>query len=111
EVKWVTLRHVPVTPETYAPWGLATLAEFDSRPTWNHTSPHTINRWTARTDTTGGGACSDNCHYHANFSFADPVNKDLYLTRTFVQNNYPSEETANDSVIVENTCGVTCHEN
>ncbi|MFQ6613797.1 MAG: cytochrome c3 family protein [Fidelibacterota bacterium] len=112
EVKWVTLRHVPVTPETYTPWGLATLAEFDSRPTWNHTSPHTINRWTTRTDTTGGGACSDRCHYHANLTIGDPVNKDLFLTRSFIQENYPAEETANDSVIVENgSCGATCHEN
>lgn len=110
-VKWTLLRHIPVTPETFAPWGLSTLDQFDSRPTWNHTSPHTIRRWTARTDTTGGGACSDRCHYHANFSFADPVNRDLYLTRTFLQENYGAEETANDSVVVENAiCGATCHE-
>ncbi len=111
EVKWVTLRHVPILPDSYEPWGWATLDQFNSRPTWNHASPHTISRWTARTDTTGGAACSDNCHYHANYSFGDPVNKQLYLIRSYIQENYASEEVANDSVIVEDVnCGSTCHE-
>ena len=95
EVKWVTLRHVPVTPETYAPWGLATLAGFDSRPTWNHTSPHTISQITTRTDTTPGvfvpvpteKKFTMHCHFHAGRTYFDGRNRTLFVDRFSLLDN------------------------
>jgi len=62
--KWIVVRHIPISKDSYEPWGHAELTNYDDRPTWEYTSPHNINRWTAQTDTTGGNSCSDNCHVH-----------------------------------------------
>jgi len=60
---YVTVRHIPIAPDTYASWGIADLPNFSSKPTWKYTTPHNIKRWTAQTDTTGtGGSCNANCH-------------------------------------------------
>jgi hypothetical protein len=60
---YVTVRHIPIAPDTYASWGIADLPNFDSEPTWKYTTPHNIQKWTAQTDTTGTyGKCGANCH-------------------------------------------------
>jgi thiosulfate/3-mercaptopyruvate sulfurtransferase len=60
---YVVLRHIPITQDTYAEWGVADLLNFDQLPTWKYASPHNMKRWTARTDTTGGvSSCSEKCH-------------------------------------------------
>jgi len=60
---YVALRHIPIIQDTYAEWGVADLTEFDNLPTWKYATPHNIQRWTARTDTTGGVTrCSEKCH-------------------------------------------------
>ncbi len=117
-VKWVTLRHVPIDEDSYAPWGLSVLDEYSARPTWNHTSPHTISHITTRTDTTLGvfeplpneKKCTMNCHFHAGGTFGNERNRNLFVTRSFLLDNYPYEETANDSVLVDDgQCGSQCH--
>ncbi len=62
--KWIVVRHIPVSPDSYEPWGHANLANFDDRPNWEYSSPHNIRLFTAQTDTSGGAYCSDNCHMH-----------------------------------------------
>ncbi|MBC8400838.1 MAG: hypothetical protein H8E14_05060, partial [Candidatus Marinimicrobia bacterium] len=64
EGKWIVVRHIPISRDSYEPWGHNDLAYFEVRPTWEYTSPHNIRRFTAQTDTTGGPTCSDNCHVH-----------------------------------------------
>jgi len=60
---YVTVRHIPIAPDTYASWGIADLPNFNAEPTWKYTTPHNIQRWTAQTDTTGtNGLCFKKCH-------------------------------------------------
>ncbi len=60
--EYVVLRHIPVTEDTFDPWGVSDLANYESMPTWKYASPHNIRRFTARTDTTGGVNGCDGCH-------------------------------------------------
>jgi hypothetical protein len=59
---YVVVRHIPIAPTTFEAWGVATLSNYSAEPTWKLATPHNIRRWTARTDTTGGGQCWSNCH-------------------------------------------------
>ena len=85
---YVTVRHIPVVPDTYKNWGIANLPKFDSEPTWKYTTPHNIQKWTAQTDTTGtNGKCGASCHesteYYLTtkdlFDFEIEANKDIVL--------------------------------
>jgi len=58
----VTVRHIPVSRDTYASWGIADLPLYNSESTWKYASPHNIQRWTAQTDTSGTSVCSEKCH-------------------------------------------------
>ncbi len=63
EYDYVTVRHIPIAPDTYASWGISDLPNYNSEPTWKYTTPHNIQRWTAQTDTTGSeGRCYLKCH-------------------------------------------------
>ena len=86
-VDFITVRHIPIAPDTYASWGVPDLPNFDSEPTWKMTTPHNIQKWTAQTDTTGGVGCSQNCH-----------NSDYYLKEADLESY---EINANQSVIFE----------
>jgi thiosulfate/3-mercaptopyruvate sulfurtransferase len=59
---YVVVRHIPIAPTTFEEWGVNDLPNFDAEPTWKYATPHNIRRWTARTDTTGGGQCWAKCH-------------------------------------------------
>lgn len=94
---WITVRHVPVSPDAFqrwnlVPWDIQTVFNKQNMETWKYTSPHNIQRWTGRTlvDSTWADTsaqlyteltCSDNCHIHDD---SDPdhtiVNLALYLT-------------------------------
>jgi len=85
---YVTVRHIPIVPDTYASWGIADLPYFDSEPTWKYTTPHNIQKWTARTDTTGSeGSCSVKCHDSVEYyltnsdleAFEVNANKDIIM--------------------------------
>ena len=59
---YVTVRHIPIAPDTYDSWNLA-LPNYNVEPTWKYTTPHNIKRWTVRTGTAGtDGSCNANCH-------------------------------------------------
>lgn len=93
--QYVTLRHIPVVPDTYAGWGYAGgMPNYDAAPTWKYASPHNIQRWTARTDTTGGQSCSNACHN-------SPATTEGFFLRQV--DLAPGEEAANAPYIVPDT--------
>ncbi len=96
--KWIVVRHIPVSPDTYDNWDHATLANYDVRPTWEYTSPHNIRLYTAQTDTSGGADCSANCHLVG--TNADQ-NAGLYLWQSLIDSAYSDEAAANASVTVD----------
>ncbi len=96
---FVTVRHAPVVPDTYAPWGADPLAAFDALPTWKYTTPHNVRRWTPRTQVAAGAHCASACHLGE--PGGSDANADLYLWRDFVDAGWPVEAGANESVIVD----------
>ena len=102
--KFATLRHIPVDPKSYENWGAASanLPGYDDIPTWKYTSPHSILKYTARTDTTGGKSCSESCHIKDLGPFlGNPDNAKYFLFRQFVSDDWPNEVNANESVFVD----------
>lgn len=89
DYKIVTVRHIPIVPDTYASWGIGDLPDFSAEPTWKYTTPHNIQRWTAQTDTTGAAWCGEKCH-----------NSDYYLT---VDDLQPFEVEANQDIVLTRT--------
>lgn len=86
---YVTVRHIPIAPDTYASWGIADLPNYDSEPTWKYTTPHNIQRWTAQTDTTGTmGDCGAKCH----------KSKEYYLT---IDDLLDYEKEANKEIVMD----------
>lgn len=59
--EYVILRHVPVSENTFTPWGVSS-PNYASVPTFKYATPHNIVRWTAQTDTSGGQSCNAVCH-------------------------------------------------
>jgi hypothetical protein len=53
--EFVPVRHAPVTPESFAEWGVV-LDAFADEPTWQPTFPHNLRRTTAQT------AMCETCH-------------------------------------------------
>ena len=92
--EYVVLRHIPIAEETFDAWGISSLADYISRPTWKYTSPHNIRRWTARTDTTGGRACLEACH------FTPDDTSGFFLRQADLDILSPAEATANANLIV-----------
>ncbi len=97
DYEYVTLRHIPIAPETYDGWGYTGgMPNFDEVPTWKYTSPHNIQRWTARTDTTGGQSCGNACHN-------SPPTEDGFFLRQVDLDRHPAEAAANAPYIVPDT--------
>ncbi len=99
--KFIVVRHIPVAKDTYSNWGAASadLPDYDQYPTWKYASPHNIRRFTARTDTSGGKLCWESCHTKQ--GFGNPDNKKYFLFDSYIQTNWPEEENANKSVVVD----------
>jgi len=60
--EYVTLRHIPIAPDTYRGWGVTDLDNFSAVSTWKYSAPHNVQRWTSRTEVPEGGTCSTACH-------------------------------------------------
>lgn len=82
--KIVTVRHIPISRDTYASWGITDLPYYDSEPTWKYTTPHNIQRKTHQTS--GESWCGANCH-----------NSDYYLT---LEDLVPEEVEANKNIVL-----------
>lgn len=80
--KWVTLRHVPIDPDTFVYYGDNLLPNFDSLPTWVFATPH-------NTQSPAPQAIQcNNCH----------GNPEVFLT---LNDLLPYEIEANQGVIVD----------
>ena len=62
EFDYITVRHVPIAPDTFKEWGISDLELFESQPTWKMAKPHNIQLWTAQTETPEGASCDASCH-------------------------------------------------
>jgi thiosulfate/3-mercaptopyruvate sulfurtransferase len=90
---YIVVRHIPIIQDTFDSWGVTDLPNFDNVPTWKYATPHNIQRWTARTDTTGGvSRCSEKCHDRS-----EPSELNTYLRDTDLK---VYEEKANETVII-----------
>ena len=55
---YITVRHIPVAPNTFEEWDIPDLMDFEfSEPTWKMTTPHNIQRWTDQTEVEEGESC------------------------------------------------------
>ena len=99
--EFVTVRHAPVSPETFDWWeGVdAPLTSFDALPTWKYATPHSIRRWTPRTEVADGASCGASCHL--GMPGGSPENAQWYLWKDYVDTNWPLEADANDGVVVD----------
>ncbi|MBD3163072.1 MAG: hypothetical protein GF346_11660 [Candidatus Eisenbacteria bacterium] len=87
---YVVLRHVPIAPNSFEPWGVD-LPQYAAEPTWKYATPHNIRRETPQ------NASCDACHEDEN----------LFLTGDYIEAligegvMFPEERDANQDVIVE----------
>lgn len=84
--KYVVVRHVPVSQDTFSYYGNNLLPDFNNSPTWTYATPHNI-----QLDTPQNKSC-DACHN----------NRDLFLTEQDVNS---AEREANKGVIVNDIPG------
>jgi len=80
--EYTVVRHIPVTPDTFAAYGDNLLPNFDLLPTWAYATPHNIQRMTPQSRT------CNSCHGNA----------EIFLTADKVK---PEELEANKNVIVD----------
>ena len=97
---WITVRHIPTDDSTFANWGeIINLNDETQRPNWEYTSPHNIRKFTAQTDTTGGGSCGLNCHLSTGVPDSiRAINTQRFLWRSDIEE---SEAGANDKVTAD----------
>lgn len=95
---YVVLRHIPIAPDSFEPWGI-TITDYTAEPTWRFTTPHNIKKRTTQSYPDGypdSATCSANCH----------GNEDLFLTEGYINSKIQegvmvSEEVqANQPVVV-----------
>jgi thiosulfate/3-mercaptopyruvate sulfurtransferase len=91
---FVTLRHIPIAPDTYEAWGTAELPAYAAAPTWRYAAPHNIRRWTSRTEVPEGGTCSTNCHESSDGP------EGVFLRQSDLDSMSPAEAEANRDLIV-----------
>lgn len=82
---YTTVRHYPVTRDTFDYFGMGLLPGFDLVPTWQATSPHNIQLITSQNGGGQPGSCN-NCH----------TNRALFLTRDALD---PGDSAANLGVV------------
>ena len=86
---YVLLRHIPIAPDTFEPWGLA-MPDYAAASTWRMATPHNIQRNTPQTEACG------NCH----------ESLDLFLTADYISElmdrglMVPEEVEANETALV-----------
>ena len=92
--EYVTVRHVPVVPDTFTFYGKDLLARFDNLETWKYTTPHNIQRNTPQTK-----SCNT-CHGDPNlFLTADKVNPvELKANRDVIVDSLPPLFSSGDQI-------------
>lgn len=84
---YTTVRHYPITRDTFDFFGMGLLNGFDLVPTWQTTSPHNIQLDTPQNGSGQADACN-NCHTHTGY----------FLTRNLLN---PDDSAANLGVVVQ----------
>ncbi|MCP4716118.1 MAG: hypothetical protein GY868_13460 [Deltaproteobacteria bacterium] len=105
---YITVRHIPIAPNTFEPWGEDDLKYFESsEPTWKLTFPHNIQRWTPQTEVAEGQTCGKSCHDSSYYLRLDDIEN--YENANFNEETGESgygydeierERTANKDVII-----------
>ena len=91
--KYVVLRQTVAAPDTWSNYGLPAYPNFNVEPTFKLATPHSNQRWTARTKVEPGQSCFEACH------IKNGKNKEVFLFNSdFTQ---PWEAAANKSVVVD----------
>jgi len=100
---YITLRHIPIAPNTYRGWGLTDLQNFETtEPTWKMTIPHNIQRWTPQTQVDEGQSCGSACHNSQYYLTADDIEyyKDANGAEGYGFDDIARELNANQDVII-----------
>lgn len=92
--EYVLVRHIPITPETYAAWNL-TMPNYAGSPTWRMATPHNIQKNTPQTE-----SC-DNCHDDTSLFLTSAYIQELITRGVMIQD----EVEANQSVVVNELSG------
>jgi hypothetical protein len=112
EEAYVLVRHVPISEDSYQPWGWDHLERWADFETWEYTSPHNIARITRQTQVAASGpvdsgTCWISCHASEGGPFAE-ANRGLFLWESFVDslgesvsNTRLTEGAANRHVVVD----------
>ncbi|MFH1463727.1 MAG: hypothetical protein ABIO70_05000 [Pseudomonadota bacterium] len=91
---YVTLRHIPVVPDTFVGWGVTgELSGYALLPSFEYTTPHNIRRWTDRTTPGGDATCYGPCH-------DSPDAAEGWFLRQADLDRFPDEADANAPYIV-----------
>ena len=61
EYDYVTLRHIPIAEDTFEPWEVSDLTNYEALPTWKYASPHNIQLLTDRTSIDGDDGRTVSC--------------------------------------------------
>jgi thiosulfate/3-mercaptopyruvate sulfurtransferase len=75
--KFSTVRRTLAAPDSWELFGVPQLPSFNSKPIYNYTTPHNIQRWTSRTQFKQFGACHAQCHI--SYELGTYKNRGLYL--------------------------------
>ena len=96
DYKLALVRRTLMAPDSWKEYGIDNLQNFSAFPTYNYTTPHNINKWTAVTEVADGKNCYENCHI---IKDGDTLrNKQLYL---FESDLLEWEVEANKNVVVD----------
>ncbi|MCA9730788.1 MAG: hypothetical protein H6696_00820 [Deferribacteres bacterium] len=82
---YVTLRHIPISPDSYDEWEANALVNYSALPTWKFATPHNIKKNTPQT-----ADCTSSCHN----------NPAIFLTQEDLQGMSAAEQAANKNVVV-----------
>ncbi len=77
--EFALVRRTLAAPDNWQEYVDEDYADFEAFPTYNYTTPHNIQKWTARTNESGAGLCGKNCHFKIDGN--DTINKNLYLLK------------------------------
>jgi hypothetical protein len=102
--KYALLRRSVMAPDSWMEYGMANLSNFDEQPTYKYTTPHNIQKITARTGYKNAQGvwvkyanCTEGCHISKNPD-GSLKNKGIYL---FDEDCLNWEKAANSKIVVD----------
>ncbi len=95
--RFALLRRTLAAPDNWVEYGVEQMPAFDSKTTYNYTTPHNTLRWTSRTKVELGESCFDSCHVTPTASGAK--NRELFLFSSDLKESW--EKSANKHIVVD----------